>query len=97
MVSSRYFLYRLSGYRPELNIKTEIHHISILYHIILAFYRHFSGFFALGFRTVSNKIIVFDYFRADKPFSKSVCIIPAVWGAFIPLRKVHARTSFDRQ
>ncbi len=28
-----------------------------------------------------------------KPFSKSVCIMPAACGAFVPLRKVHARTS----
>ena len=29
-----------------------------------------------------------------KPFSKSVCIFPAAWGAFVPLVMVHARTSW---
>ena len=54
--------------RDRLYIKSKIHHISILHHIIFPFYRHFAGFFAFRFGTVCNEIIVFDHFGPDKPF-----------------------------
>ena len=75
---------------PSLHVKTEVHHIPILHHVLFSFHRHLPGFLAFCLGSQGYKILVFNHFRTNKTFFE----IRAVCGAFIPFLKVHALTSF---
>ena len=49
-----------------LHVESEVHDISILYDIFLAFHAHLAGFFHGGFRAVVDIVVVFDYFGTDE-------------------------------
>lgn len=47
-----------------------MHDVAVLHHIVFSFHSHLAGFAYGGFRAVTDVIIVFDDFRADKAFFK---------------------------
>lgn len=60
-----------------LDVKPEMHHITILDDVFLAFQTPFTGFFGTGFTLELDEIVIGHDFGTDKAFSKSVWITPA--------------------
>ena len=53
-----------------LYVETEVHYVTVLYNIILAFHVEFTGITYGCFGTKLNVIIVLDYLGTDKAFLK---------------------------
>lgn len=54
----------------SLYVESEVHDVSVLHYIFLAFHTQFSGFAHGGFTAVFDVVFVLDDFRADKTFLK---------------------------
>ena len=72
------------------DIKAEENDIAVVHDVILAFAADKPRFLAGGKRAFFDKRLIWHYL---KPRSKSVWILPAAPGAFVPRFIVQARTS----
>ena len=56
--------------RHDLYIEAEVHDVTILHDVFLAFNAHFSGFAYSGFRSILDIVVVFDDLWKDEYFIK---------------------------
>ena len=50
----------------SLHVKEEVHNVSVLDYVVLAFDAHFAGGADGGFRLVVDKVLILNYFCPDK-------------------------------
>lgn len=81
------------GYGHVSDVEQEVHDVAVLHDVFLALDAYFTGIAARLLRTQRHIVVVLDDLGADESFSKSVWMIPAVSGAFMPRTYVQARDS----